>query len=310
MSSRGELLFIAVPAAMGAAASFGVTGPLQNRATKRVPSRQALRPGLLIDLAHQPLWVLSIVATVVGSALQVVALDYGPLILVQPLLVTGLLFAVVISAGMARRRPDRIIMVGSSCCVAGLAAFLLVARPTPGKDTISGYAVFPLGIGLAAVLALCLGFAARHAGRARVLALALATGVVFGVTAGLVKVVVGQLRYGLAGPFQSWTLYAVCVIGPLGFLLSQNTYQAGQLVSPALAVITTVDPLVGIGIGLLWLDERLRATPGAVVGEVLSLAVMTAGIVALAHRADHIRTEGGDPLEHTHERARTAGSGV
>ena len=67
MSSRGELLFIAVPAAMGAAMSFGVTGPLQNRATKRVPSREALRPSLLVDLAHQPLWVLSIVATVVGS---------------------------------------------------------------------------------------------------------------------------------------------------------------------------------------------------------------------------------------------------
>jgi drug/metabolite transporter (DMT)-like permease len=59
-------------------------------------------------------------------------------------------------------------------------------------------------------------------------------------------------------------------------------------VSPPLAVITVTDPLVGIGIGVLWLDERLSDTPGRVVGQVLGLAAMALGVWLVAHRAPHL----------------------
>jgi hypothetical protein len=74
-------------------------------------------------------------------------------------------------------------------------------------------------------------------------------------------------------------------VGPVGFLLNQQAFQSGRLVSPALAVITTTTALVSIGIGYLWLDESFASGPTEVFTEVASLAVMTAGIVLLAHRA-------------------------
>lgn len=295
MAAGDGLLYIAVPAALGAALSFGLTAVLQHHATKMVPRYGALRPGLLFDLIRQPIWVASVVANIAGIALQIVALSYGPLVLVQPLLVMGLLFAVLVGSAMAGQRPDRMLLLGAACCVVGLAGFLLVARPTGGGGQLTLDEVLPLAVGLACVLGICLSIASRAVGESRALSLALACGVLYGVTAGLIKVVVEQFGAGPLAPFQHWTVYAVCVIGPIGFLLNQNAYQAEAVAAPALAVITTTDPLIGIGIGRLWLGENIRTGGAAVFGEVLSLAIMTAGVLALAHRAPHVRGQAQPP---------------
>jgi hypothetical protein len=39
-----------------------------------------------------------------------------------------------------------------------------------------------------------------------------------------------------------------------------------------LAVITVTDPLVSIGIGVLWLDEHLASGPAAIAAEAAGLA--------------------------------------
>jgi len=36
------------------------------------------------------------------------------------------------------------------------------------------------------------------------------------------------------------------IVGPVGFLLNQNAFQAGTLIAPVLWIITTMDPLVSI----------------------------------------------------------------
>lgn len=285
--AAGSVMYIAVPAGMAAAASFGLTAALQHRATRLVPPRGALQPRLLVDLIYQPLFVTSVAANIAGLALQVVALRYGPLMLVQPLLVTGLVFAVLFGSALSRQRPDRVLLGGAACCVVGLAVFLLLAQPSGASGRLSLNAVLPLAIGLAGILTLCLLVASRTRAEMRALALATACGVLYGVTAGLIKVVVDQLDQGYLAPFQHWTLYAVLIIGPLGFLLNQNAYQADRVAAPALAVIITLDPLVGIGIGLMWLGEHINTQPAAVTGEILALGAMAAGIAALAHRAPH-----------------------
>ena len=96
---------------------------------------------------------------------------------------------------------------------------------------------------------------------------------------------------GLAGGLTHWSLWALVVLGPLGFLLNQNAFRESELVSPTLAVITVADPLVGIGIGVLWLNETIWGTPGAVLGEVLGLAAMALGVWLVAHRAPHLSEE-------------------
>lgn len=282
-------LLIAVPAAVLGALSFGLSSNFQYRATHQVPDRPAGDPVLFADLMRNGLWRYSVLLAIAGFALQVVALRFGPVMLVQPLLVTGLLFYVLLTPVLAGRRPDGVRILGALLALSGLVAFLLVARPTDdgGRD-LSPTTILPLGIGVAGMLALCLIASYSVVRRWRSLPLALATGLCYGTTAGLVRSLSHRFSDGFPELFAHWQLYAICVLGPVGVLLNQNTFQAGRLGSPALAIITTVDPLISIGVGLLWLEGRIAVGVGPVVGEIIALGVMVGGIAVLATRAPHL----------------------
>lgn len=288
------VLVIAVPAALAGAASFGLANALQRRATQQVPTLGTLDPRLFRELVRRPLWVLGIVAILAGVSLQVVALAFGPLVLVQPLLVTGLLFAATFSAWLVHRRVDRVIILGCLLCITGLTAFLLLARPRDtARGIVDGAGVLPLSLALGLVVVLSLLLAARFRGTVRALALASATGVLFGVTAGLMKVVGSQIRAGgLLEPFGHPVLYVVCLIGPTGFLLSQNTFQQGVAFASALATIRAVDPVVGVFIGVRWLGERVATAPAVLAGEVVAGVIVIGGIALLARRSTRLQTEG------------------
>nr|WP_240942584.1 DMT family transporter [Planosporangium thailandense] len=270
------------------AASFAASGFLQHRATHEVPARATGSPRLLLDLLGHPLWRWSIGLAILGFALQVIALRYAPLILVQPLLVTGVLWFVVFAAASYRVRPDRTLVTGILLCLSGLSAFLVLAHPSraSGRRGFGGlWSALPLALGLAVTVAICLTLAATVARRWRALPLSLATGVCYGVTASLVRSLQNDAGGGPAGVFARWQLYALILLGPVGVLLNQNSYQAGRIGAPALTVITVTDPLVSLAAGVVWLGESIRTGVWYVTGEALALFAVTGGVLLLAWRA-------------------------
>ena len=282
-------LWIAVPAAIGGAAGYGLAGALQHTATSRLPPGDAFRPQLITDLVRQPLWLASIGASVGGTFLQLLALDTGPLVMVEPLLVTGLLFAVVFRALLAGTRPRGYAIAGAALSAGGLGIFLALAQPSSGSSSVNAGAALPLAAGLAFLILACLVVALRYPGQPRALSCALAGGVAYGLAAGAAKVATGVVTTeGLWPLFATWPLYAMIVLGPSGFLLNQQAYQAYRSIAPTQAVITLTDPLVGIAIGVLWLHESLHGGLLYVIGDVLALAVMVTGVVILAHHPPHV----------------------
>jgi drug/metabolite transporter (DMT)-like permease len=273
----------AVVLALASSLTLGASAVIEQRGTKLVTSRGALSPQLFVDLVHQPLWLVGIGTNVAGFALQVVALKFGELALVEPILVCDLIFAVLISAAL-RKNWDPVMIGGVVACAAGVAGFLAIARPSGGSTTVSLSAALPLALALAAVLAACLALARAHR-NARPLALALACGIFYGVAAFLVKLVTAEFGSGLTGLLGSWPIYALAIVGPLGFLLNQNAFQQGVLIAPVLAVITVCDPIVSIGLARVFLNEKLATSPAGIAGEVVSLLVMTVGIAVIAHHS-------------------------
>lgn len=276
-------MILVVGAALASAFLFALCSVLQHRAAGQVPIRGAFSPRLMFDLVRHPVWLLGGVADTAGFGMQALALGFGPVAVVQPLLVTGLLFAVVIGAMLAHRRPQGSELVGAALCVAGLAVFLFVAQPANGVSSLSWrHAVVPGLLGIATAGACVIVAAAVHA-PARGVLLAAATGTLFGLSAALVKITVAQLPDVLA-LVTSWPLYALIVIGGAGYVLSQNTFQAGSLAAP-LATLTVVDPLVSIAVGAAVLHESLTLAGGRPVIEALALVAMVAGVVVLAQHA-------------------------
>ncbi len=286
---------IAILAALASALVFGGSSVAEQRSTKRVQRRRALSPRLLLDLVRQPLWVAAIGATVVGFVLQVTALRYGPLALVEPILVCDLVFAVLISAFL-RRAKDVIIFAGVLACATGVAGFLVIARPSGGVSTVGFSSVLPILIGLAVAIAACM-MVGRGNRNIRPLAVALACGVTYGFAAFIVKLVTADFSGGPSAVFTHWPIYVLAIVGPLGFLLNQNAFQQGTLIAPVMAIITACDPLISVALAYFLLNETLSSSPLAIAGQILALALMTTGIVVIAHHAPEAvkQMEGADP---------------
>jgi drug/metabolite transporter (DMT)-like permease len=288
---------IAVGGALGASATDGITAVLDERSTKQVAvHRSALAVGLIFALLRRPLWLIAISLNILGVFFQVLALRFGPLALVQPILVCDLIFAVYFGALFRRQKPDRVMLIGVACCAGGLGWFLAVARPHGGTTTVSVAEAIPLGIAIAALLVACLTVARFGHRMTRPLMLGLACGVCYGVTAFLIKLLTGSGHGGFVGLLERWPLWAVVVIGPLGFLLNQSAYQSGILVSPVLSVITAADPLISITLAHVVLHEQLSGGAVSITMEVLAFAVMIVGIVTLAHRAPVVAPKQGSAM--------------
>ena len=277
---------LAIVLGVTAALMFGVASVADQHSTKLVRQRAALSPRIFLDLARKPLWLASVGGTLFGFALQVLALKYGPLALVEPLLACGLIFAVLINSYL-RRRFDPVLLGGVVGTAAGIAGFLIISNPSPGRTSVGFFTVLPLGAGLFAALAACLAVARRNA-VLKPLALALACGICYGVAAFLVKLVISDAGAGLGAMFTDWPIYALAIVGPLGFLLNENAFQSGTLLAPVLSIITVCDPVISVALGWLWLGEQLSGSAAGLAGEILTLLLMAGGVVVIAHRAQHI----------------------
>jgi hypothetical protein len=284
---------IAVTTAVAAALFLGVSAVADQRSTKRVKTRGALAPGILLDLFRQPLWLAAVGANIVGFALQIVALSFGSLAVVQPLLVFDLVFAVVISWYLRKRantpypggrRGDAFLFTGVGATSLGVAGFLAIGKPSAGQAHASLGTLPPLAIGLVVVVGGCVALAARNEDL-RPLALALACGICYGVAAFSIKLVTAEVGHGPARLFADWPIYILLVTGPVGYILNQNAFQQGTFLAPVQAIITAADPVISIALGILWLDVHVRNSPAAIAGEVVSLLVMVGGIVLTAEHS-------------------------
>jgi drug/metabolite transporter (DMT)-like permease len=279
--------------AVAAALVFGIASVADQRSTKRVQRRKALSPRIFLDLVRQPLWLASIGGTVLGFVLQVLALRLGPLALVEPLLICDLIFAVLI-ASYLRKLWDPVLVGGVIAAVIGVAGFLVIASPTSGSSSVGFIVVLPLGAFFVAAVVGCVAVA-RRSDRLRPLALALACGISYGVSAFLVKLVVSDTSGGLPHIFTDWPIYALAIVGPLGFLLNENAFQQGTLIAPVLAIITVCDPVISIALAAIWLNEKLSSSPAGIAGEIIALIVMVIGVVVVAHRAPHLAPQVANP---------------
>ena len=86
----------------------------------------------------------------------------------------------------------------------------------------------------------------------------MACGVNYGVAAFAIKLVTTEFGGGPERVFIHWPVYVFAVVGPAGFILNQDALQQGTFQAPVQAIITTTDPVISIGLGLLWLGRQAR----------------------------------------------------
>jgi drug/metabolite transporter (DMT)-like permease len=253
---HGGRSLIAVPLALGAAAAFATANVAQREAVRHHPSSQALDAGILLRAIRQPLWLAGLAASIVGFGLEAAALAIAPVVLVQPLIVAELPFALPLSAFLVRRRLGPREWCGLGFVSIGLAVLLIVMRPSDrasGAGPMVWITVFVI-IGL--LVTGLLTVAERTKGISRTSAVAIAAGSVFGLMVVITKAATHAFaKHGIAalGGWQPWALAAV---GLGGMVLAQNAFRSGPL-AVSLPLIDLGEPLVGSAIAVFAFGERL-----------------------------------------------------
>jgi drug/metabolite transporter (DMT)-like permease len=271
-----------------AAIFFALAATLWQRASLAL-GVEAGGPQTLLRLLGSGVWLLGLVAQGAGVVLQAAALDRGRVAIIQPLLVTTIIWAMPLGYFLTNQVITTRHVLGAAIVVAGLAMFASFGDPAAGNDDAATSVWLSAFLVLGAVCAGLLLFARRGGLGVKAAVLGATAGVLYGVSATLMKPVVESLHdVGVGGVLESWEFWVMAGAGLIGFYIQQLSLATGRLVA-SVATVSAVNPVVSVLLGALVLQERLDKTPewhAVVAVGALSAALFGAILIASATEKD------------------------
>ncbi|WP_271221507.1 DMT family transporter [Streptosporangium carneum] len=247
---------------------------------------EAVSEGASLKLMRRPRWWLGGVIGFTGACLHAVALSLAPLVVVQPISVATLVFAVPLAAMLHGRRPRKEEIFGSIAVAVGLLGLmLLVPSHAVTPHMTNGEAIGFLGcVGLIVLVAHLV--ARKVSGSPKALLLSVGAGAVTASVSTLVRVVGGGLEGDLSR-LLTWFTLAIPVLLVCAVVLLQKSYEVGYF-GIAYAAVQVVDPITSIVAGALLLDEPMPTGLGNVIPALFAAAVLIWGTVTLGRLSpDH-----------------------
>ncbi len=263
-----------------AAFSNALSSVFQRLGVQTAPKGTTTGVALIRHGLRQLVWIGGVALIAVGFLLQAVALRFGQLSSVQPIVTTELLFLVLILGVWFRYSLTWIEWVGASAAAGGLAVFLIAAAPGGGAtvpSTRSWIIVFVVTGGISALTA-AMGSTGPRWFRAAMFGMSGA--VMFALSAALTKQLSTLVTEGWGHVFVSWDPYVLAATGLIGLLLISKSFHAGPITASQ-ATLTLVDPIASVLIGIWLFHDHLDASIWRLPVELLAVVVVVVGVVIL-----------------------------
>ncbi len=278
---------IAVLFALASALTIAWGTVIRHRIAERAPSDGTWTGSPLVTAIRRPLWWIASSTAILGYFFQVIALGYGTLLIVQPILVLSLLFTMPMSAYYDKRRllADEIFW-GVVLSIA-VATLIILGNPIGGQSQPEVHKwLFSLSVGIA-IMSILFLISFKLPRNTRGLLLGMVVGINYGFVAVLSKAVVDQYHNnGLFGLLISWDLYLLIGGAIVGTILQQYAFNAGAL-RRSLPAMTTAEPLVAFGLGYLVLGEKFNVYGFNWFIMIAALIAMVLSTFALSARGNH-----------------------
>jgi drug/metabolite transporter (DMT)-like permease len=282
---------LAVLFALLAALFLAIGIVVRQRATMDVPEEHGVSSIMVLTLIRRPLWWAGTAAAVAGFGFQALALAYGSLLLVQPILVSALLFALPLSARLANRRVTRGEWLWAVVLTASLAVFVLLAKTRAGDYEASAPLTAIVAVVCIAAVTVCVIVAIRNPGWRRAVLLAVAVGVLFGVVAMLTKLVMHMLIHdGVRAVLTSPGVYLLVAIGVFAVLLQQSAFHAGSL-QTSVPTMLVLEPVIAVVLGAVVLGEHMTVNGLKAIAITIAVVAMAAATIALGREEGALEAE-------------------
>jgi drug/metabolite transporter (DMT)-like permease len=263
-----------------AALSFALGTTLQQRGTLQTRAEEG-DPRFLLEILHEPVWLLGALIQAVGWFLQAVALDQGSLVAVQALCTLSLVFALPLGVWLTDQTVSRWSVIGAVTATVGIVVFVAVAQTSGGTDQPSSSSWWTAALVIAAVTIVLSGFARRTRGASSASLYATAAGLGFAFQAAVTKVFVTVVGDGLGPILSSWTTYALIASALVGFALQQSALKTGFL-APAMAASNASTLVVSVMLGVTVFDETIHRTSSGHAPALIGLVGAVVGVIILA----------------------------
>ncbi|ASR36849.1 hypothetical protein BAY61_19715 [Prauserella marina] len=283
-----------MPVFLGFAAAFlfAASAALQRRAVIEVAEadteRRAVRhrvpvAWLIRKLLRKRVWLIGWLTNLLGFFAQAAALHFGSIALVQPLLVTQLLFALPMASAAIRRWPSPRDWLAALAISGGVALFLTVEGAAPLDGTPDRGRLL-LAVLIAAATVVTLVQLAQGRGPLLYGAfIATGAGICYAISAAMMKLTADSLlNEGVLATALDWPGYVLALSTLCGLLLGQQAYGSGSL-SAAIAVMSIVNPAASYALGMLAFGAVLSTQPGPLAASAGAALLLVLGVFGLAH---------------------------
>ncbi len=240
---------------------------------------------LVLYLFRSPLWLFGWVALAGAFVFQALALHDGQISIVQPLLATELIFALVLRQFWIHQSILKITWGAAALTCVGLGVFIVAGEPRGGRPVPASHHWIAAGVACGVAAAVLAALAQRGSENWRAAAYASAAAIMWALVATFIKTTTDTLtQFGVAGMFTHWPIYALVVGAVAGTLLQQAALHVGPLkVSQPFLVI--IDPVVSIALSVWLFAEYFTSSAGVIALAAAAFAVMCAGVVILTQTA-------------------------
>ncbi len=276
---------LAAVLALLAAMCFALAATLWQRAALGLGNVSFRRPKSIALLLTNWVWLLGLAAQIGGVGFQAAALDRGRVSIIQPLLVTTIVWALPLGYFLTDQVIGRREGLGAAIIVLGLAGYAWFGDPAAGIDDAPGSDWAAAIILIALASAALLLFANRGTLALRAAVLGTVAGILYGLSATLMKPVTESLHTaGLEEVLTTFEFWAMAGAGLVGFLIQQLSLSTGKLV-PAVAAVSVANPVVSVMLGALILQEALDKNPpwhAVVAVGCLGVALLGAAVISSA----------------------------
>lgn len=283
------MLWLVLLLACVAAFAFALSAMLEQRAASQATREHSLGTvhgfsTFVRALVRRKLWLTGFVINNVGFLVQAAALHLGSVALVQPVMVSQVLFALLLTGIGSRTRPGVRDWGYVLCICAGLIVLLSVSGAAPLHGTPNRAQVVLVLIAMAAsVVVLVVVARGQSDPRAASLLLAIAAGVCFAGNAVLTKLTTEDLfGPGILHTALDWPGYSLAVATASGLLIEQAAFANGSL-PWAVAAMSITNPVISYLAGIFGFHVTVPHTAGALAAVSVTAVLIGIGISGLAH---------------------------
>jgi drug/metabolite transporter (DMT)-like permease len=245
----------------------------------------------IFQLISSRIWLIGSVVLGLSIVLQMGSLTFAPLMVVQPIGVTALVFTALLTFLVTKKKPAPAVVRSILICVLGVAVFVTVAALVSTQRAITDGQLIAVLVVLGSVLlitAVALVLARRRKVPSLVWVILGGTFSAFVATLGKtvimrVQAIIKAQKFELdvTSFLTLGCLIGIVIAGGLSIYFVQRAH-AESRPEVVVAGLTVIDPAIAVVLGITILGEATGASIWAVLAFIVAGAVAVGGVFSLA----------------------------